>query len=380
MEPNKAVATMEGMVSRTLKSKYFIWPVSIASFIVLVVISYFASIKDLEIFPKSENFTYDYYTDVEIGGSSQVINHIVSDSLLTLDFKLEEGFESPYAGIIITSSKEKYIDAEKYNEIQLNIVGKNIDRVGVAFYTPPLSYVKYNNQDETLYHSYLNISSTQQTYSIPYTDFEHPEWWEDRHHIPEGLEEAPSFNNIIHLNINTAFTPSIDKVKAIEIRSITFTRNNQALYLKLVTVYLIGVVLLFGILLWSNIKNGKIDLSSAIPYKPIELDEEVNVEEKCIEFINQNFQNSELSLDLVAKETGIAQRRITNYINGKYNCTFKTYINKIRIAEAKRLLNESKLNIGEIAYKVGFNNQSHFNRVFKSEMEINPTEYRINHH
>ncbi|UZR96460.1 helix-turn-helix domain-containing protein [Chondrinema litorale] len=379
MEPNKAVAIMEGMVSRTLKSIYFLWPFSIISSIVLIIICYFASIEDLEIFPKTQDYNYDYYTDLENGGSSQVINHIVSDSLLTLDFKLEEGFESPYAGMIITASNKKYIDAEKYNEIQLNISGKNIDRVGVAFYTPPLSYVKYNSQDETLHHSYLNISSSPKTYSIPFTDFEHPEWWEDRHHIPEGLEEAPSFNNIIHLNINTAFTPSIDKVKAIEIRSITFTRNNQVLFLKLIAAYIITITLFFCILLWLNARK-KDDSTIAISYKPIEISEEVNGEEKCIEFINQNFQNSELSLDLVAKETGIAQRRITNYINGKYNCTFKSYINKIRISEAKRLLNESKLNIGEIAYKVGFNNQSHFNRVFKSEMEINPTEYRINHH
>jgi AraC-like DNA-binding protein len=32
--------------------------------------------------------------------------------------------------------------------------------------------------------------------------------------------------------------------------------------------------------------------------------------------------------------------------------------------------------MGEIAFKVGFNNQSHFNRVFKSMVGINPSEFR----
>ena len=94
-----------------------------------------------------------------------------------------------------------------------------------------------------------------------------------------------------------------------------------------------------------------------------------------IDFINNNFQNSELTLDLVSSETGVSQRRITNEIQNQFGCNFKTYINRLRINESKRLLINKELNIGEIAFKVGFNNQSHFNRVFKSEVQISPTEY-----
>jgi AraC-like DNA-binding protein len=113
-----------------------------------------------------------------------------------------------------------------------------------------------------------------------------------------------------------------------------------------------------------------------IAYKPVESDDKKLSKPDFIDYINNNFHNSELTLDMVASETGISQRKIAVNIQDQFNCNFKTYINRLRINESKRLLVNSNLNIGEIAFKVGFNNQSHFNRVFKSELNINPSEFR----
>jgi AraC-like DNA-binding protein len=113
-----------------------------------------------------------------------------------------------------------------------------------------------------------------------------------------------------------------------------------------------------------------------ITYKAIENTTVESPKSDFIKFINNNFQNSELTLDLVSGETGVSQRKITNEIQIQFGCNFKTYINRLRINESKRLLLEKDLNIGEIAFRVGFNNQTHFNRVFKSEVQISPTEYR----
>ena len=52
----------------------------------------------------------------------------------------------------------------------------------------------------------------------------------------------------------------------------------------------------------------------------------------------------------------------------------KTYINNIRIEEAQRLLANTKLNISEIAYTVGFNSPSTFNKVFKKTTGMTPSE------
>jgi AraC-like DNA-binding protein len=113
-----------------------------------------------------------------------------------------------------------------------------------------------------------------------------------------------------------------------------------------------------------------------IAYKPVESSAIENSKSDFIGFINHNFQNSELTLDFVSGETGVSQRKITSEIQNRFGCNFKTYINRLRLNESKRLLLNKELNIGEIAFKVGFNNQSHFNRVFKAEFQISPTEFR----
>ena len=67
-------------------------------------------------------------------------------------------------------------------------------------------------------------------------------------------------------------------------------------------------------------------------------------------------------------------------IQKSFECNFKTYVNRLRINESKRLLAETELNMGEIAFKVGFSNQTHFNRVFKNFENISPSDYRENAH
>ncbi len=52
------------------------------------------------------------------------------------------------------------------------------------------------------------------------------------------------------------------------------------------------------------------------------------------------------------------------------------YINRIRIQKACLLLKRSKMPIIEIAFSVGYNNLSFFNRYFRKLMRISPRQYR----
>ena len=53
-----------------------------------------------------------------------------------------------------------------------------------------------------------------------------------------------------------------------------------------------------------------------------------------------------------------------------------TFISRVRIDAARRLLKRSTTQILEIAYAVGFNNVSHFNRAFRRVTGMSPREYR----
>jgi AraC-like DNA-binding protein len=48
----------------------------------------------------------------------------------------------------------------------------------------------------------------------------------------------------------------------------------------------------------------------------------------------------------------------------------------VRVEKAKNLLLNPNLRISEIAYEVGFQSLTHFNRVFKRVVGQSPTDYR----
>ena len=110
------------MAIKILKSRYFIWPAIFISIIIVCILFYLANIEDKVIFPNSESYIYDFYTDEPNGGNSQILEHVVSDSVIKLDFVLRDGFQSPYVGLSITPLVSEYINAGKY-------------RSGIYFYT-----------------------------------------------------------------------------------------------------------------------------------------------------------------------------------------------------------------------------------------------------
>lgn len=57
---------------------------------------------------------------------------------------------------------------------------------------------------------------------------------------------------------------------------------------------------------------------------------------------------------------------------------FVTYLKELRLNEAKCLLAETDLQVQEIGRRVGYENEKHFMKTFKSECGVTPTEYRKN--
>jgi AraC-like DNA-binding protein len=56
--------------------------------------------------------------------------------------------------------------------------------------------------------------------------------------------------------------------------------------------------------------------------------------------------------------------------------TFVAYLSRLRVEKAKILLQDKSLRITEIAYEVGFQSLTHFNRIFRKLVGSSPTEYR----
>ena len=99
---------------------------------------------------------------------------------------------------------------------------------------------------------------------------------------------------------------------------------------------------------------------------------------KARNFIHEH-SDEELSLDQVAKSVNIS----ANYLSEKFKkvtgTNFVDYIAQIRIKKASDLLHDVDLRISEIAFAVGFQSLSQFNRVFKKLTRRSPSEFRAAH-
>ncbi len=99
--------------------------------------------------------------------------------------------------------------------------------------------------------------------------------------------------------------------------------------------------------------------------------------QQAISLIHQR-SNEELSLEKVARECGFSKYYFSRIFKKYTGKTFKTYLIDLRINKAKDLLLNSELPISQICYEIGFNDLSHFNRVFKKKVGCSPSEFREN--
>jgi AraC-like DNA-binding protein/ligand-binding sensor protein len=93
------------------------------------------------------------------------------------------------------------------------------------------------------------------------------------------------------------------------------------------------------------------------------------------QFILEN-QAEDLSLGQVAKSVNTSIFYFCKMFKKATGLNFTDYVSRIRVEKAKNLLLNRNLRVSEIAYEVGFQSLTHFNRVFKKVMGQSPTEYR----
>ena len=103
---------------------------------------------------------------------------------------------------------------------------------------------------------------------------------------------------------------------------------------------------------------------------------ELPVISRAKEFIRQN-QAEDLSLGQVAKAVNTSKFYFCKLFKKATGLSFTNYVSRVRIEKAKNLLLNPNLRISEIAYEVGFQSLTHFNRIFKQIIGESPTDYRV---
>ena len=95
---------------------------------------------------------------------------------------------------------------------------------------------------------------------------------------------------------------------------------------------------------------------------------------KVMKIIEQHISEEEFSIEEFVKELGIGRRQMHRKITALTGKSASRYIRSVRLARAKKMIEEKTGNISEIAYSVGFGSPAYFARCFREEYGHPPSD------
>ena len=93
-------------------------------------------------------------------------------------------------------------------------------------------------------------------------------------------------------------------------------------------------------------------------------------------FLRKNYEK-DITLQEIAERFFLSREYISRKFKQEYHETLTNYLTKIRIEKAKELLENPHLKVYEISFKVGYQNEKYFNKVFKKIVGLTPNEFRV---
>ncbi len=93
------------------------------------------------------------------------------------------------------------------------------------------------------------------------------------------------------------------------------------------------------------------------------------------DFIHEH-QEDDLTLDRVARASHASTFHFCKMFKRATGLTFTDYLSRVRVEKAKHLLANPQRRVSEVAFDVGFQSLTHFNRVFRKVVGTSPTQYR----
>ena len=93
------------------------------------------------------------------------------------------------------------------------------------------------------------------------------------------------------------------------------------------------------------------------------------------QFVMDNFSRK-ITIQEMADQVHMTRESFCRWFKKETGNTFVDFLNTTRVEMACRLISEKNEPVAAIAYSVGFESASHFNRVFKQKKGLSPRDFR----
>ncbi|MFD0861603.1 two-component regulator propeller domain-containing protein [Sungkyunkwania multivorans] len=125
----------------------------------------------------------------------------------------------------------------------------------------------------------------------------------------------------------------------------------------------------------SRIKNKYSSEDSWLPSEVIVSSLDEKLLKKALEIVEENISNEQFDIPHFCSELGVSRTMLFIKIKAWTDFTPNEFIQHFRMKRAAQLLEQGKINISEVSYKVGFKNPKYFSKCFQKKFGETPTQY-----
>lgn len=323
---------------------------------------------------ESDTIKIGVYCEGHGEGFSKVSYRVDSNKAVILDYELTNKIEEPFVALYFKNiDTNVFFQFGDFNTLIVELESPKATRIPLTLSNNKSGFTSLHRLFSNIpFTTTIDIKKGKHKYEVPLDDFEITSWWLRKYQFKDDEIPEMNFNRVNLIIIGSCQSLGPFEKDQIKISSLEIHHSNTVAYFLLG-----GLLIAFGIS-YGVIKKLNSRKKVLVPYHKVELAPEKtrNEFEEILAFIGLNYNNPELSLSETEKELGISGKNISILIKAKLGLSFKEYLNNLRLAEVKRLLKETNRPISEIAYEVGYNNVTHFNRVFRKYNDMSPKDYR----
>ena len=326
--------------------------------------------------------------DSAVGGRS-AIRLIDDTATLSFDFTTVKATDYPFVHAELAfrdrAGKFTHVDLSRYSAVSFDVKCAPANTLAFGL---------------VMFEDKVSVPGRFDTYRVPYTYFfcnekgEHVEldlarlrtdqWWFDKNRLNLARQEH-TLTRIAKLSFGSTFQSPYGVLSTVQVRELALVGRDMR-YLYLFAAFMLVAWPGYG--LWFFRRHTRALLAEVkdkmrrdiplVAYQQLSQDLHRDKEQSAIlRFMATEYVNPELDVETMVNKLGIGRNKINEILKAELGFTFSTYLNKLRLTEAARLLGAKEdASVAEIAYAVGYRNVSYFNKLFKEEYGCTPKTFR----
>ena len=328
------------------------------------------------------------FDDTSQGGHSS-IQLLDSAATLSFNFHLRKGAGYPFVkaqmNIHDRTGKPALADLSRYSTISFDARCSSANTLAFGI---------------SVFQDGVSVPGKWETYRGPYGHFycsEHgghveldfarlrtDQWWFDVYKLSLAKQDH-AWNKVAELEFGTTFQSPHDQDGSVQITNVAVIGRDMR-YMYVFAAFVLLAWPAYGI--WFFRRHTRALLAEVtdkvrrdlplVAYQQLSQDLHRDKEHSAIlRFMATEYANPDLDAETMVSKVGISRNKINEILKAELGYTFSTYLNKLRLTEAARLLTEKEeTSVAEIAYSVGYRNVSYFNKLFKEEYGCTPKTFR----